>query len=83
MSQNPLVTDHAVVRWLECVEHVDIEALRRRLSAAAAVGIAHGAPSVLLGSGRLIIVERKVISVMRRQDVAHLQAVFAQAESGR
>ncbi len=81
MSQRPFVTDHAVVRWLECIEQVDIEGLRRRLSDAAIVGIAYGAPSVLLGSGRLIIAERKVISVMHRQDVSHLAAVYAQTEA--
>lgn len=50
-----VVTDHAVLRWLERVEKLDVAALRARLADAAAVGLAHGAGAVVVGGGKLIL----------------------------
>lgn len=40
------VSDHAVLRWLERVEGVDVKALRRRISRAARNAAEHGAGGV-------------------------------------
>lgn len=42
------VTDHAVLRWLERVEGVDVVAIRRRIAKAVRRGVDHGAAGVVL-----------------------------------
>lgn len=71
MTREPAVhvTDHALLRWLERVEGYDIEALRRRLALAARIGARHGAVGVILGAGRLVLRERVVKTVLRREHV--------------
>lgn len=49
------VTDHAVLRWLERIEGVDVAALRARLTRAAHLGVTVGAPVVVVGRGRLVL----------------------------
>lgn len=46
MSKQIEVTDHAVLRWLERVEGVDCNAIRRRIAIAALVAEKHGARAV-------------------------------------
>ena len=46
MSSPLNVTDHAVLRWLERVEGVNVTAIRKRLERPARVAQAHGARSV-------------------------------------
>lgn len=42
------ISDHAVLRWLERVEGVDVAAIRRRILAACRAGAEHGAGGVAL-----------------------------------
>lgn len=65
-SLSPVVTDHAVLRWLERVERLDLDALRTDMARAAAVGIAHGAGSVVVGAGKLVIRGGMVVTTLRR-----------------
>lgn len=65
----PLVTDHALLRWLERVEGLDLDALRARIAAHAAVGEKFGAKSVVVGAGKLVLERGVVITVLRRNSV--------------
>jgi hypothetical protein len=69
------VTDHAVIRWLERVERFDIVALRNQIAASAEIGIAHGARTVVIGGGKLVITDGAVVTVL-------LPHQFASAEIG-
>lgn len=62
------VTDNAVLRWLEKVERFDVEALRAQLARSAEVGIEFGASAVIVGSGKLLIDQGAVTTVVRRCD---------------
>ena len=50
------VTDHAVIRYLERVQGVDIEALRRQIGRVADKGLAVGAGGVISG-GMIYVIE--------------------------
>lgn len=60
------VTDHAVMRYLERVYHVDVEGLRRRIGKMADLGIVHGATRVNVGKARLVLEGNKVMTVTGR-----------------
>ena len=61
------ITDHAVLRYIERAHHVDVEAIRRKLEAHAAVGVEHGAVAVIVGPVKLVLVENTVPTVLRRR----------------
>lgn len=46
MNPRLQVTDHAILRWLERVEGININAIRNRILATARIGVEHGASSV-------------------------------------
>ena len=61
----PDITMHALLRYIERVEGVDIEAIRAKMSTQALRrAIAVGAGSVKLGDYRLIIKGRSVVTVL-------------------
>ncbi len=64
-----LVSDHAVLRWLERVEGLDIAALRNQIAASAAVGLAYGSRVVVVAGGKLILEGETVVTVLRPQHV--------------
>ncbi len=77
-----LVSDHAVLRWLERVEGYDIEALRADIARIAAIGLAHGAPVVIAGRGKIVIADNAVTTVLKsgwatRHEIGVLQAKLA------
>ena len=63
------VTDHAVLRWLERVERVDIAGLRAQIAASAEVGVAFGAAIVVVSGGKLVLEGETVVTVLRPQHV--------------
>lgn len=63
----PRVSHHALLRYYQRIDGVDVERLRKRLARAAAIGIEHGAPAVILGPAKLIIRDTVVTTVLRRQ----------------
>lgn len=66
-----VVTDHAVLRWLERVEHVDIAAVRRRIvSEAVLQAMAMGATSVRGDGFKLVIQNFTVITTLPAGAVA-------------
>jgi len=58
------VTDHAVIRYLERVQGVDIEAIRREIGRIADRGIAAGASGVIIGGFTYRIAGGCVVTVV-------------------
>lgn len=63
----PHVTDHAVIRYLERVKSVDIEAVRAEIAAIVARGVALGAQSVILGGMRYRLEGEHVVTVIEKK----------------
>lgn len=57
------VTDHAVLRWMERVQGVDIEAVRREIGRTADQGISAGASGVVSHGMVLRIADGVVVTV--------------------
>lgn len=68
-SAAPVVTDHALLRWLERVEGLDLDGLRKQIAAHARVGERWGAKSVVVGGGKLVLTDGVVVTVLRRDHV--------------
>lgn len=62
-----IVSDHAVLRWLERVEKIDIESLRAQIAASAAIGKQWGAASVVVSGGKIVLSDDRVVTVLSRQ----------------
>lgn len=84
MTRRPTiaVSDHAVLRWLERVEGLDVAALRNQIAAHAAVGLSYGCDRVVVGAGKLVIEDGTVATVLRRDhyrsiDIGHTEVVLA------
>jgi len=60
------VTDHAVLRWLERVEGIDIERLRASIGGSGTVGAEHGARFVVVPGAKLVIDHGWVVTVYAR-----------------
>lgn len=63
------VTDHAVVRYLERVWGVDIDALRARIAREAESGVQHGAAAVNRGKVKFVLQGALVVTVKPRPSV--------------
>ncbi len=61
------VSDHAVLRWLERVEGLDIAGLREQIARSAAVGLAYGSRVVVVSGGKIILEGETVVTVLRPQ----------------
>ncbi|MGC9368688.1 MAG: hypothetical protein ACP5DX_04015 [Paracoccaceae bacterium] len=59
------VTDHAVVRYLERIEGMDIEALRRKIGRQVDRAVNMGACAVVIDGYQYRIVEGTVVTVVR------------------
>lgn len=74
------VTDHAVLRWLERIEGIDIAALRASIGRSGAVGLAFGATFVVVGGGKLVVADGKVVTVYPRDALeSRIDAIEAAA----
>lgn len=62
------VSDHAVLRYLERVEGIDVEAVRRRIGATVQPGIEAGAKHVIHGGYRYVLSDTVVVTVMRQNN---------------
>jgi acyl CoA:acetate/3-ketoacid CoA transferase beta subunit len=62
------VTDSAVLRWLELIERFDIDDLRAQIAEYGAIGCEMGAKTVVVGAGKLVLADNRVITVLRRGD---------------
>ncbi|ODN71197.1 hypothetical protein [Methylobrevis pamukkalensis] len=61
----PIVADHAVLRWLERVAGLDVEAVRMHLAGRAMTAVELGAISTTLDGVRLVIEGGTVVTVVR------------------
>jgi len=76
MSKPPvIVTDRAIVRFLERVVGVDVESLRAIIAHAAAPGAEHGAPSVRALGARFMVRENRVIFVLGDRTIPHYEVL--------
>lgn len=66
MTRRAVVTDHAVVRYLERVCGVDVEAVRTRIERTAQPGVAVGASAINVGQAKFILRGHVVTTVMHR-----------------
>lgn len=69
MRENPTlphVTDHAVLRHLERVQGVDVEAVRAEISRRTERGVRFGASSVLVDGFRYVLRGGNVVTVLHR-----------------
>ncbi|WP_051949305.1 hypothetical protein [Methylosinus sp. PW1] len=65
-----IVTDHALVRWLERVKGVDVEAFRKEIAETVATGTSLGATGVKAPDGFLYVLDprrKSVITVRPRK----------------
>jgi hypothetical protein len=67
MNQPPRITDHAVVRYLERVKGVDIEATRAEIAAIVRRGVDLGAQSVILDGMRYRLEGPHVVTVVEKR----------------
>lgn len=61
-----IVTDHAIIRYLERRHGVDIEELRRHIAALAVSGVETGATGVIVEGIKLVLIESTVVTVYRK-----------------
>lgn len=59
-----IVTNHAILRYLERAHGVDVAAARRRLAELAEAGIRAGALSVCADDVKLVLKDHKVVTVL-------------------
>ena len=64
---NPAITDHAVVRYLERVKGIDVEAARAEIAAIVSRGVQLGAQSVVLGGMRYRLEGHHVVTVIEKK----------------
>lgn len=85
-----VVTDHAIVRYLERALGIDIDPIRRHIADLAARGVEAGATGVIIEDVKLVLVKETVVTVylkhwpsvdLRRDRVAPADA--AEGDHGR
>lgn len=68
----PYVTDHAVLRYLERVHGVNVEAARRYIAGRCARGQSAGAVGVLADGVRYVLRNNAVVTVLPPRAVQHI-----------
>lgn len=63
----PFITDHAVVRYLERVKGIDIDAVRAEITAVVRRGVSYGAQSVILDGMRYRLEGQHVVTVIEKK----------------
>lgn len=58
------VSDHAVLRWLERVEGVDLEEVRNRIRAAYEIGMPDKDGYVHFGKGQIVAEGNRIVTVL-------------------
>lgn len=58
-----VVTDHAIVRYLERARGIDIDPIRRHIADLAVRGVEAGATGVIIEDVKLILVQATVVTV--------------------
>lgn len=60
----PTVSDHALLRYLERVHHVDTQGLKRHIARTCLIGVEAGAPHVLAEGARFVLRNNRVVTVL-------------------
>lgn len=82
MTRRPIITHHALVRYLERVVGIDVEAHRRAIEERTALAVEHGACAVVSEGWRYTITDCHVTTVMpRRRDLALPRMLPAEDEA--
>lgn len=63
----PIVTDHAVLRYLERAHGVDVAAIRAHIAGLVATGVERGALAVKAENVRFLLIDGRVITVLHRR----------------
>ncbi|MEM7507653.1 MAG: hypothetical protein AAF415_13000 [Pseudomonadota bacterium] len=66
-KRRPIVTDHAIVRYLERGLGVNIEGLRKRIEKRAALALQHNADGVRIDGLTFKIAEGRVTTILETQ----------------
>lgn len=77
MHDVDVVSDHAVLRYLERVHGLDVEYFRAHIESLCAKGIAHKAQAVSVEGVKFLIRDGRVISALRKNAV-----VYSETPSG-
>lgn len=72
----PRVTDRAVLRYLQQVHDVDIDAIREAIADACARGVEAEAPSIRLDGVRFINADGSIVTVLPRHVRPHRSFLF-------
>lgn len=80
-SAVPAITDHAVVRYLERVKGVDIEAARTEIAEIVRRGVKLGAQSVLLDGMRYRLEGNFVVTVVKKREGPALSRMKPEEDS--
>ena len=70
-----VVTDHAVLRYIERAYNLDIEDIRAGIARVCARGVAHGAPYVTHRRMRYVLRGDSVVTTLRAEWVWHLDTI--------
>lgn len=69
MTRRPIITDHAVLRYLERVVGIDVEAHRRAMEMKTEDAVVRGACALVSDGFRYKISDDRVVTVARRRSI--------------
>lgn len=70
MDSRPIVTDHAVLRYLERGHGVDIAAIRAHIETLCATGLVEGASAVAVENVKFALLDGRVVTCVERCKLA-------------
>lgn len=77
------VTDHAVVRWLERVQGVDVGAIRRDIANQCEPAIAIGATGIKIQGAKFVIHGNVVCTILKTTQFQHATSQITDRRSSR
>jgi hypothetical protein len=66
MTRRPIVTDHAVLRYLERAHGLDVEFFRSHIATLTAAGVQHGATGVKVEGVNFVLQDETVVTVLEK-----------------
>lgn len=61
------VSDHALLRYMERVKKIDVEALRAEVARLGDFAVEHGASATIRNGYRYVVVDAKVVTVLPKR----------------
>ena len=59
-----IITDHALIRWIERIQGIDLSAFRMEIASTCAAAIAAGASCVITDRGTFVLASGKVVTIL-------------------